>query len=146
MTHKLNLLILTLFLSGCSLDKEIVNCKALINENNIFSVNGNIYNGICNAYSEDGLVLESKHYKNGIINKVEGFHYPGGEIKFIGFYKNNLPHGSYKQFWLNGEMERKGRIKQGFYVGKWKLYDKDGKNYKTIWFNDQGQIENEIIN
>ena len=133
-------------LSSCSTNSEVINCAAIVNNDNVFSINGKVYSGICNAYSADGLVLESKYYKNGIIYKVRGFHYPGGETKFIGFYKNNLPNGKFKQYWLNGSLEREGKIKEGFYYGKWKFYDENGVKQKTVWFNDQGQQEKEIIN
>ena len=145
---KLNKILLLFFITiyGCAKEQEIVNYKALVNDNNVFNIDGNIYSGICNAYSEDGLVLESKYYKKGKIYKVEGFHSPGGEKKFEGYYKNDLPNGKFKQWWVNGNLERKGRINQGFYVGKWKIYNDKGIKLKTIWFNSQGQINREVLN
>lgn len=56
--------------------------------------------------------------KEGDLIKAVYYH-DNGEIRQIGFFKNDKPHGEWKAYDLNGDKIAQAKYNQGEKVGKW---------------------------
>ncbi len=96
--------------------------------------------GVHRKYDEDGNVIESKIYDNGIV-LFEGIidekgrkqdlwkeYYRTGELKTKGSYRDNLKVGNWVYYYINGEIEQKGDYLKGLANDIW------------TWFHNNGQI------
>jgi uncharacterized protein len=71
--------------------------------------------------------LRSKtFYKNGKRAGLDCYYYKNGAVNRISEYKDDKSE-SMKSFYENGKIEQIGQYKEGFEVGTWKEYYKDGQ-------------------
>lgn len=78
---------------------------------------------------DDFLLIDEKVYKKFDDVPYTGeMKIPNGKYKFwmIANYKNGLPHGLCKRFFLNGLLMEKGFYTSGFRTGQWNGYNHDG--------------------
>lgn len=63
-----------------------------------------------------------------------------GSRKFIVELKNGLKHGTYKEFYPNGNIRVKGKYKKDARDGTWKLYDEDENLIEEIVFSEGKEV------
>ena len=96
--------------------------------------------GVHRRYDEEGNVIESKIYNDGIL-LFEGIvdeegrrqgpwkeYFQTGELKSEGSYKDNLKVGEWKYYYINGDLEQTGSYQRGLAGGLW------------IWYYPNGQV------
>ncbi len=96
--------------------------------------------GVHRRYDEEGNVIESKIYDEGIL-LFEGIldeegsrqgkwkeYYPSGELKSEGNYKDNFKVGEWKYYYRDGNIEQTGSYQRGLASGLW------------IWYYPNGQV------
>ncbi len=98
------------------------------------SYRNGIEEGVHRIYDENGNVISSKIYENGIV-LFEGIvddqgrkqgpwkeFYPTGELKSKGDYKDNLKVRNWEYYFVNGKIEQKGSYLRGRAEGEWFWY------------------------
>jgi len=76
-------------------------------------------------YDSAGNKMEEGNISNYQLNgNIKGY-YTDGSLKFTGFYKSNLRHGSWKYYYPDGTMEQKGNYINDKLNGKWLWYYKN---------------------
>ena len=105
----------------------------------IGSYKDNVAEGVRREYSKEGKVIASYIMHKGVISakgiidesgKKQGewiFYYMNGEIESKGKFVDNNKIGSWIFYFDNGKIEQIGSYdKDGFYVGEWKWFYEDG--------------------
>lgn len=95
----------------------------------IASYKDGIPEGVRREYSQEGQILRSYIFKNGII-VGEGI-----------VDEQGLKQGKWKEFYDSGEQMATGIYKDGKKQGEWQYYFKDGKQEQKGSFNAAGKIE-----
>ena len=128
----INFLFSLTFILGCNTPQEltIVSCKELYEINKIYYLNNDLFNGKCETYDID-VLIEEKFFKQGKEEKNIGYYYPSGNIKFVGFMKNDSVNGKFVQYHENGKVKFKGQFIMGYPDGKWLGYDSLGNKVST---------------
>lgn len=98
--------------------------------------------GVHRKYDEEGNVVESKIYDNGVL-LFEGIvddqglrqgpwkeYYPTGELKAEGAYKDNLKIGKWVYYYIDGQVEQTGNYMQGLVDGYWIWYYPNGQTWR----------------
>lgn len=98
--------------------------------------------GVHRKYDDDGNVVESKIYSDGIV-LFEGVvdeegrrqgpwkeYYRSGELKAEGSYKDNLKIGTWKYYYIDGELEQIGGYRRGLADGLWTWYYPNGEVWR----------------
>ena len=105
-------------------------CNDLINNNGLTVYKGlpdKKYSGSCYEYSSEGLKTELKSFTKGIPHGMHlGYYYPEETILFKGFKKKGEIHGEYVRYHKNGQINMKGKFKNGYYTGKWNYFNEKG--------------------
>ena len=82
-------------------------------------------NGLRNMYYQNGKVVLSKEYKDGIDNGIENEYYKDGSFKRKGAFVNGKEEGIWESFYPNGQVKLRSKYKQG------ELFDTATKYYST---------------
>ncbi len=90
--------------------------------------------GVHREYDENGEIVNSELYTNGILlakgiydeqgrkQKLWQYFYLTGEVKEQGQYINDKKTGTWKYFFLNGDIEQIGDYRNGLAEGTWRWY------------------------
>ena len=134
------MLILLTFVTSCNSSENltVVPCTKLYEINKVYYLNNDPYNGKCETYDIE-ILVEEKFFKEGKEEKIIGYYYPSGNIKYIGFMKNDSVNGKFTQFHENGKIKFKGQFIMGYPDGKWLGYDSLGNKMSTQNF-DKGNL------
>ena len=62
----------------------------------------------------------------GYSSSIEKLFFDNGQIKYIGYLKNNIFHGFGTEYFEDGKVKYRGEWENGKYHGKGTLYDEDG--------------------
>jgi antitoxin component YwqK of YwqJK toxin-antitoxin module len=100
-----------------------------------------LYNGII---TDTANVIIEFAVVNGVKNGSFRTYFLNGQIEKEGFIKNNKNVGEWKYYYENGQIETMGYFHENIPYGQWKSYYKNG-NLKTIgiyrWGKQQGAWE-----
>ena len=120
--------------------------------------------GVHRQYNEDGDVIASKIYKNGIVlfegivdeeGRKQGpwkWFYETGQLKAKGSYKDNLKVGNWEYYYMDGEIEQSGSYLRGLPDGLWTWLYENGQTWReeeyvmgeedgpSIEYSDSGSV------
>jgi len=100
-----------------------------------------LYNGL---YRDTVNVIVEFTVVNGVKNGSFRTYFLSGQIEKEGFIKNNKNIGEWKYYYENGQIETKGYFHENIPYGQWKSFYKNG-NLKTIgtyrWGEQHGPWE-----
>jgi antitoxin component YwqK of YwqJK toxin-antitoxin module len=97
------------------------------------SFKGDIAQGVMREYSQEGKIIKSFIYNNGVVI-AEGI------VDEKGLYQ-----GFWKEFYLNGNIKSEGEYKNGKKTGKWKYYHENGKIEQEGSYNSKGNKQGKWI-
>ena len=126
-------------------ESELESCKNLIHSSGQTSLNGEIYTGSCLVFNSEGIMSSLLSYKNGVPHGIHRGYYLDGSIEYEGFRKNKEIHGKYVKYYPGGEIEMTGQFRRGIYNGKWKYYNLDGEIFMEKTYI-RGNVIDSIIN
>lgn len=100
-------------------------------------------NGAKKIYYADGTLKQTYHIVDGELNGLREFYYPNGKLEISVEYKDDLPHGSFAEYFYGERDELKNKLlfkKTGQYDndekdGVWEMIYLFDDNYKTIQFH-----------
>ena len=153
-------LIIILFAVSCGQTEEFneadaFNCGDIKYSEGKAYFEDNLVTGGCFAYANgrDGLKIELLSFKKGIRDGLQkGYYAEYGSnsnvqpLLYEAYVKNGEVHGSYNQYYLNGNIEIQGQLNNGVKNGKWVYYDQDGNINREEIYNKTGEIKDSIIN
>lgn len=101
-------------------------------------------NGTEKCYFENGTVKQETHWKNGINYGKFFINYPSGQKTFEGSYlEDGSPHGLWKGWYQNGQIQYEQSFSHGMKHGKWANYRKDGSLELLQYFENGLLIKEE---
>ena len=125
---KLSLILLLIYSCSTNEVKEPVDCVNMVYKEGMAYFEDQVFSGSCIVYTGDKKMNQLLSFKRGAPSGVhEGYYYPGEELEFRGNRKRGEIHGDYQRYHLNGELHMSGKLKKGFRVGLWSIYDNKGK-------------------
>ena len=117
-------------LSHISCEKEIKECKGIIHENGITTLNGQKFSGRCKTYYQDGKLNSEQEYKNGLDNGEWIFYYYNGNVETKGTFLEGKRNGKWLFYHENGKIKLEAEYKLGDKVGRWVEYDTNGEVFR----------------
>lgn len=107
----------------------------------IVTVKNGKRNGQNIFYYPNKQIQAKLNYVNGNLNGEEILYSETGKVTEKGFYDSKQRfNGIVTQYWDNGNMASEQEMKNGWYSGKEKYWDKDGKiinesTFKKLWYD-----------
>jgi antitoxin component YwqK of YwqJK toxin-antitoxin module len=146
------LALFTLNLAGqnsCLNDLELVD--------SLYYLHGQIYQGAIECYDKKGVLRESGHMEQGLLDSIIIYNRKG-EMEQVIWYEDNQVaryrlinkffstslvtnhqgdslHGQWAEFFRDGKMKEEHHYEMGEPVGIWKVWDKEGRILKEIDFD-----------
>jgi len=99
--------------------------------------------GKSDFFSDDGALLETAFYKNGVLNGKRVLYHENGEIQAIEQYTNGTFTNIYQAFYENNQLELEGKYIDGKMDGEWKRYYDSGELMEIVTYgdNEHGELK-----
>jgi len=166
-----NIIVLYTYRRGFLIDREIINRKNSVGnkhgkwlyffDSGIAKKEENFRNGILHGFvkefDEKGNLVSILKYENGIIQKeaeetkqyeIRYDYYPGGRVKIVGSYHNNLPDGVRREYDSEGRLIKSYIFSEGNMIAKGIINEKGIKQgiFTEFYENGQKKSEGEYLN
>lgn len=107
-----------------------------------------LLNGLCVRYTEEGNVVEEKHWKAGKPDGEWKLFFPDGRLKLQTFYVAGELMGDMVSYFPEGALRAKGKYRHNLKEGEWVFYDAAGELVRKQVFHkgiaeDAGERETE---
>lgn len=104
----------------CNIDLEY--------KDNLTYYKGKLYSGPCNSFYNNGKMMNSQNYLNGMDHGEWTFYYENGAVETIANFKENKRSGKWKYFYDNGKNIRQlSHYKKGLKDSIWTKYSLTGE-------------------
>jgi antitoxin component YwqK of YwqJK toxin-antitoxin module len=114
-----------------------VDCKELrLNDYNRYTYKYREFSGTCFTYHSNGNICDIISWEKGIEEGLRRELHPNGAVKAEYSVKNGLPEGEYTSFYINENLEYRGKIVAGKKEGEWKLWNNQGELIETSFWRE----------
>lgn len=95
--------------------------------------------GLYQAFSKDGKIIEEAYYENDSLNGERKLYYESGKIEIIQPYVMDKFEGEYKEFYENEQLKFEGKYADNAMVGIWKKYYDTGSLMEEVYFENSSE-------
>ncbi len=125
--------LLFMFLFSC---KE-QDCKEIVFENYLSTLNNKLYTGKCKSYYVSGKTKSIQLYKDGKDTGIWKFFYENGQIETIGEFIKGYKDGEWKYFYEDGTLKQISIYNFGIKSGIWTRFKPKGEiQWKRLYRAD----------
>ncbi|RMG76749.1 MAG: toxin-antitoxin system YwqK family antitoxin [Bacteroidetes bacterium] len=136
------LFLLVFILGGCHKIKPIQNLETIENRDEAGRLvekytclkGTTIKQGLYQAFSPEGKVIEEAHYEKDSLHGTRKLFYKNGRPEVIEQYVMNQFEGPYQSFYSNGRLKIEGRYYKNEMSGDWKKYYETGELMEVVTF------------
>ncbi len=113
---------------------EVKNDNGIVIERYEQNIKTEQKDGKSEFFGNDGSLLESAFYKNGILEGKRILYHENGEIQAVEQYSNGIFVDLYQAFYENKQLELEGKYIDGKMDGEWKRYYDSGELMEIVTF------------
>lgn len=95
-----------------------------------FAVKKEDFKGYVTYFYSDGSDYKKEKYKNGVLDGSYKEYYLTGELKIDGVYDRGVKERAWKIYYKTGKIKTKGKYRNGEKVGEWTTF------YRDVYYPD----------